>query len=90
MRVVPKTFESRLRLSAGLIVAGLLVALPTLAWTHAMSFMLFITVSGGLTALGVLLYLVSLLRHLVVHEPVVPVPAAPAQARAEGEGAGRA
>lgn len=68
MRLLPRSFENRLRLSAGLIVAGLLIALPTLFWTHAMSFMLFITMSGALTALGILVYLVSLLRHLVVAE----------------------
>ena len=68
MRLLPHGFEARLRLSAGLIVFGLLVALPTLFWTHALSFMLFITVSGTFTALGILLYLVSLLRHLTVGE----------------------
>lgn len=66
MRVLPTSFEARLRLSASLIVFGLLVALPTLFWTHALSFMLFILVSGTLTGLGILLYLVSLLRHLTI------------------------
>ncbi|MGE0192957.1 MAG: hypothetical protein AB7T63_13050 [Planctomycetota bacterium] len=76
MRLLPRSFENRLRVSAGLIVTGLLIALPTLFWTHAMSFMLFITVSGALTGLGVLVYLVSLLRHLVVAEHQAP-PAEP-------------
>jgi len=69
MRFFPQSFEARLRLSAGLIVFGLLVALPTLFWTHALSFMLFMVVSGTFTALGVALYLYALLRHLTVGQP---------------------
>lgn len=68
MKLLPRTFENRLRLAAGLVLVGLVVALPTLFWTHPLSFMLFVPVASGLTALGILVYLISLLRHLTVKD----------------------
>ena len=69
MRLLPKSFEASLRLSAGLVVAGLLVALPTLFWTHAISFLLFLGLAAMLVALGVLVYLLALLRFTRAMEP---------------------
>jgi hypothetical protein len=62
MRLLPRTLDANLRLSAALIVLGLVIALPTLFWTHALSFLLFTGVSAMLVGLGVLVYLLALAR----------------------------
>ena len=62
-RWLPKSLESSLRVGGGLIVAGLLVELATLFWTHALSFLLFTSVGVGLVGAGILLYLIGLARY---------------------------
>ena len=64
-RFLPKTLEGSVRAAAGLVFFGLLSAVPTLFWTHSLSFMAFAGISCSLTAAGVALYLFSLLRFLI-------------------------
>jgi len=52
--------ESRIRWSGLLIVAGLIVLLVTLLWSHPVAFMLFLAVGCPLILAGVLLYLWAL------------------------------
>ncbi len=49
----------RLRLAGLLIATGLLSALPTLFWTHPVSFFLFAGACGPLVVAGMLTYLWS-------------------------------
>ncbi len=51
------TFEAMLNWAAALIVGGLLVQLVTCFWIDALSFMLFLTAGGSLTAAGTLFFL---------------------------------
>ena len=68
-RFLPKTLEGSLRVAGGLVFVGVLTAFPTLFWTHALSFMAFTGISGGLIAAGVGVYLFSLLRFLLHPTP---------------------
>jgi hypothetical protein len=52
--------EKRLRISGTLIIIGLVVELVTLYWSHPTAFLFFAGLGGSLIALGVLLYLISL------------------------------
>lgn len=52
--------EKRLRLSGILIIMGLVVELVTLRWSHPTAFLFFAGLGGSLIALGILLYLLSL------------------------------
>jgi len=52
----------QLRIAAVLVIAGLLVELITLFWSHPTSFLIFLLVGGSLIVLGVLVYLLSLLK----------------------------
>ncbi|HEV7239233.1 MAG TPA: hypothetical protein VGQ36_08340 [Thermoanaerobaculia bacterium] len=54
--------EKRLRIAAALVLAGLLVELMTLFWSHPTSFLFFLILGGSLIVLGVLVYLLSLLK----------------------------
>ena len=54
--------EKRLRLAASLVLAGLLVELITLFWSHPTTFLVFLILGGSLIFLGVLVYLLSLLK----------------------------
>ena len=49
-----------LQVSSGLIIAGLLVEIVSLLWFHPLSFLLFLFIGVILIALGVLVYLLSL------------------------------
>ena len=64
MTLLPSTFVGRLRLAASLVVAGLTICLLTLLWTHPLSFVVYMSVAGLLVFLGVVLYLLSLLKFL--------------------------
>jgi len=57
--------ERRLRLSAALIISGLAVELVTLFWSHPTAFLLFLFAGGLLIGLGVLVYLLALLKWTV-------------------------
>jgi uncharacterized membrane protein len=50
----------RLKLSSILIAAGLVVEVVTLFWSHPLTFIAFLLLGGTLVAIGVLLYLYSL------------------------------
>lgn len=52
--------EKRLRLSGVLLIAGLLVELVSLYWSHPTAFLLFLLLGGLLMAAGIALYLLSL------------------------------
>jgi len=57
-------FERRLQFSGILLILGLLVEAVCLFWTRPLAFVLFLSVGGLLLALGILVFLVSLLgRH---------------------------
>lgn len=49
-----------LRISSGLVIAGLLLEIVSLVWFHPLSFVLFAFIAATLIALGVLVYLTSL------------------------------
>ena len=50
-----------LRASSILVIAGLLAEIVSILWFHPLSFVLFVFVAAGLTAVGILIFLVSLL-----------------------------
>lgn len=52
--------EKRIRLAGILIVAGLAVELISLHWSHPTAFLLFLMLGGTLMALGIVVYLFSL------------------------------
>jgi hypothetical protein len=54
--------HSRLRLSGGLIAVGLLIEALSLLWNHPLSFIAFVTVGGALMALGMVVYLFTLVN----------------------------
>lgn len=53
--------EKRIRLSGLLLIAGLLVELATLNWSHPTSFLFFVGIGGLLMVAGVLIFLISLI-----------------------------
>jgi hypothetical protein len=52
--------EKRIRLAGILLIAGLLVELATLRWSHPTAFLFFLFLGGALMALGITIYLFSL------------------------------
>jgi hypothetical protein len=52
--------ERRIRLAGMLLIAGLLVELVTLRWSHPTAFLFFLLMGGALMALGIGVYLLSL------------------------------
>ena len=52
--------ERRIRLAGILLIAGLLVELITLQWSHPTAFLFFLMLGGALMALGIAIYLFSL------------------------------
>jgi hypothetical protein len=63
MTEATSTIERRIRWSGILVVAGLVVQMLTLLWTHPLAFMCFILVGCPLVAAGILFYLYSLASH---------------------------
>jgi len=57
------SIESRIRWSGILVVAGLIVQMLTLFFTHPLAFVAFLLVGCPLVAAGILLYLYSLVSH---------------------------
>jgi hypothetical protein len=55
-----------LRASSLLVIAGLLAELVSILWFHPLSFVLFVFIAAGLTAIGILIFLASL---VLVAEP---------------------
>jgi hypothetical protein len=52
--------ERRIRLAGVLLIAGMLVELATLRWSHPTAFLFFLLLGGALMALGIVVYLLSL------------------------------
>jgi len=52
--------QQRLKISAYLLIAGLITVAITLYWTGPLSFMLFIGLGGTLVGLGIIIYLVAI------------------------------
>jgi hypothetical protein len=55
--------ERRIRWSGLLVVAGLVLQMLTLPFTHPLAFMSFLLIGCPLVAAGMLLYLYSLVPH---------------------------
>ena len=60
MKSQPIKIERRIRLAGILLIAGLLVELVTLRWSHPTAFLFFLLLGGALMALGIAIYLFSL------------------------------
>jgi hypothetical protein len=60
MKTQPTKIETRIRAAGILLIAGLLVELVTLRWSHPTAFLFFLLLGGGLMALGIGVYLLSL------------------------------
>jgi hypothetical protein len=60
MKSQPTKIEKRIRLAGILLIAGLLVELVTLRWSHPAAFLFFLLLGGTLMALGIIVYLFSL------------------------------
>jgi uncharacterized membrane protein YczE len=56
--------ENCIRWSGLLIGLGLAIQMPTLLWTHPLSFMVFLLVGCPLVGIGMLVYLYSLVSHI--------------------------
>jgi len=54
------TIEKRIRWAGLLVVAGLVLQVLTMSWSHPLAFMAFLIIGCPLTLAGVLLYLLSL------------------------------
>ncbi|HKT51026.1 MAG TPA: hypothetical protein VJV96_12035 [Candidatus Angelobacter sp.] len=52
---------NRLRLAGGLIISGLAVQAVSLFWSHPLSFIVFISVGTLLLAIGIVIYLLTIL-----------------------------
>jgi hypothetical protein len=55
--------ERRLRVSAALVMSGLVVEGISLGWPHPTAFLLFVLVGGLLMAAGIVWYLVTLISQ---------------------------
>jgi hypothetical protein len=55
--------QKRIRIAGILIIAGLLVELITLRWSHPTAFLFFLLFGGALMAVGIIIYLLSLLSQ---------------------------
>jgi hypothetical protein len=55
--------EARVRLSGGLVLAGLLIELATLFWTHSLSFTLFAALGSPLALAGMAIFFLSMAQR---------------------------
>jgi hypothetical protein len=60
MKSQPTKIEKRIRLAGILRIAGLLVELVTLRCSHPTACLFFLLLGGALMALGIIIYLLSL------------------------------
>jgi hypothetical protein len=60
MNMQPTKIEKRIRMAGILLIAGLLVELVTLRWSHPTAFLFFLLLGGAMMALGIFIYLFSL------------------------------
>jgi polyferredoxin len=56
------TIHSKLRLAGAFIILGLVVQALSLLWNHPLSFIAFVTVGGLLLAIGIVLYLLTVVN----------------------------
>jgi hypothetical protein len=54
--------HSRLRLAGIFIILGLIVQVLSLLWNHPLSFIAFITLGGLLLAIGIIVYLLTVVN----------------------------
>jgi predicted membrane channel-forming protein YqfA (hemolysin III family) len=62
MQTQANSIHAKLRLSGIFIVLGLAVQALSLLWNHPLSFIAFITVGGLLLAVGIVLYLLTVVN----------------------------
>ena len=60
MKTVEQRLEFRLRVSGGLIIAGLAVEAASLARIHPLAFLAFMFLGGGFLVAGIAMYLLSI------------------------------
>jgi hypothetical protein len=60
MKISGMGMKRLLRASSLLVIAGLLAELVSILWFHPLSFVLFVFIAAGLTAMGTLIFLASL------------------------------
>jgi hypothetical protein len=60
MKSLPTKIERRIRISGSLLIAGMLVELVTLRWSHPTAFLFFLLLGGALIAMGIIIYLFSI------------------------------
>lgn len=65
--------ERRIRISSLFVAAGLLVAIISLLVNHPLAFIFFIAIGVLLVAIGVVLYLIALIREPGRHAKFVDV-----------------
>jgi len=69
-----KYASSKLRTAGAFVLAGLVVEALSLWWNHPLAFLAFLAVGGLLLAIGIVIYLLTLLK-LSRNEP--PISASP-------------
>jgi hypothetical protein len=74
MKTQSTRIERRIRLAGILLIAGLLVELVTLRWSHPTAFLLFLLLGGAFMALGIAIYLFSLVSAENKLSDICPVP----------------
>ncbi len=62
MNTVGAWIKRRLRISAVLLILGLMIEAASLRWSHPTAFLVFVIVGGSFVVAGILVYLYSLLR----------------------------
>ena len=55
--------QKRIRMAGIFVIAGLVVELITLRWSHPTAFLFFLLVGGALMMVGILIYLLSLVSN---------------------------
>jgi uncharacterized membrane protein len=59
---IPSSLEGRLRLAGTLVGIGLCVEFATLFWVHPLSFMTFAGIAAVLVGLGIIVFLLAIVR----------------------------
>lgn len=63
MEIQIQYMTNRLRLAAGLIIAGLMVQLASLFWRYPLSFIALVLAGSMLSSWGTVIYLSGIVRH---------------------------
>ncbi len=64
--------HSRLRLAGTFIILGLIVQTLSLLWNHPLSFIAFVTIGGLLLAIGIIVYLLTVVNTAASPEEPQP------------------